>query len=44
MKSEHASKWFDAMKDEIKSMSTNKVWDLVEIPKGAKTVGCKMGL
>src|SRR6185312_10349960 len=22
-------------------MSTNKVWDLEEIPKGAKTVGCK---
>ena len=41
MKSEHASKWFDAMKDEIKSMSTNKVWDLVEIPNGAKIVDCK---
>jgi hypothetical protein len=22
-------------------MSTNDVWDLVEIPKGSKTVGCK---
>jgi len=22
-------------------MSTNDVWDLEEIPKGAKTVGCK---
>jgi hypothetical protein len=22
-------------------MSTNKVWDLVEIPEGGKTVGCK---
>jgi Reverse transcriptase (RNA-dependent DNA polymerase) len=41
MKNEHASKWLDAMKDEIKSMSDNKVWDLVEIPNGAKTVGCK---
>jgi hypothetical protein len=29
------------MEDEIKSMSTNKVWDLEIIPKGAKTVGCK---
>jgi hypothetical protein len=29
------------MKDEIKSMSTNEVWDLEEIPKGAETVGCK---
>jgi hypothetical protein len=29
------------MEDEIKSMSTNKVWDLEPILKGAKTVGCK---
>jgi hypothetical protein len=29
------------MKDEIKSMSTNEVWDLEEISKGAKTVRCK---
>jgi hypothetical protein len=41
MKSRHSSEWLDAMKDEMKSMSTNDVWDLVEIPKGAKTVGCK---
>jgi hypothetical protein len=41
MRSEHSSKWLDAMEDEIKSMSTNKVWDLEEIPKGAKAVGCK---
>jgi hypothetical protein len=41
MRSEHSSKWLDAMEDEIKSMSTNKVWDLEEIPKGTKTVGCK---
>ena len=25
----------------MKSMSTNKVWDLDEIPQEAKTVGCK---
>ena len=25
----------------MKSMSTSKVWDLEEIPRGAKTVGCK---
>jgi len=24
----------------MKSMSANKVWDLEEISKGAKTVGC----
>jgi hypothetical protein len=36
-----ASKWQEAMEDEMKSMSTNRVWDLEEIPKKAKTVGCK---
>jgi len=41
IKSANSSKWFTAMEDEMKSMSTNKVWDLEEIPKGAKTVGCK---
>ena len=41
MRSDHSSKWLKAMEDELKSMSTNKVWDLENIPKGAKTVGCK---
>jgi hypothetical protein len=41
MRSDNSSKWLEAMEDEIKSMSTNKVWDLEPIPKGAKTVGCK---
>jgi hypothetical protein len=41
MRNEYSSKWLDAIKDEIKSMSTNEVWDLEEISKGAKTVSCK---
>jgi hypothetical protein len=41
MKSRHASEWLDAIKDEMKSMSTNDIWDLVEIPKEAKMVCCK---
>jgi hypothetical protein len=41
MQSEFSSEWLNAMRDEMKSMSTNEVWDLVEIPRGAKTVGCK---
>jgi hypothetical protein len=40
-RSAHSSKWLEAMEDEMRSMSSNKVWDLEEIPKGAKTVGCK---
>ena len=41
MRSRHSSEQLDAMKDEMKSMTTNDVWDLEEIPNGAKTVGCK---
>ena len=41
MRSVHSSKWLEAMNDEMKSMSSNGVWDLEEIPKGAKIVGCK---
>ena len=29
-----------ALQDEMRSISTNDVWDLKEIPKGAKIVGC----
>ena len=39
---EHDSKTFSqAMKDEIDSMASNRVWDLVEFPYGVKTIGCK---
>jgi hypothetical protein len=41
MRSAHSSKWLEAIEDEMTSMSTNRVWDLEEISKGAKTVGCK---
>jgi len=33
MKSANSSKWLAVMEDEMRSMSTNKVWDLEEIPK-----------
>ena len=29
------------MKEEINSIEHNRVWDLVELPKGCKRVGCK---
>jgi hypothetical protein len=40
MKSKNSLKWHEAM-EELISMSSNDVWDLVEIPDGAKRVGCK---
>ena len=36
-----SDKWIEAMHDEIKSMYSNGVWELVEIPNGFKPIGCK---
>ena len=36
----HSSKWQEVKEDEMKSINTNDVWDLEEIPNGDKTVGC----
>ncbi|RVW23780.1 Retrovirus-related Pol polyprotein from transposon TNT 1-94 [Vitis vinifera] len=33
--------WYNSMKDEMSSMKCNDVWDLVELPNGAKAIGCK---
>ena len=33
--------WYDAMKDEMNSMASNGVWNLVELSNGAKAIGCK---
>jgi hypothetical protein len=41
MRSAHSSEWLEAMEEEIRYMSINKVWDLEEISKGAKAVYCK---
>ena len=41
MQGNDSGKWFHAMEEELKSMDQNQVWDLVELPKGCKRVGCK---
>ena len=33
--------WHDAMKDEMNSMQSYRVWNLVELPDGAKAIDCK---
>jgi hypothetical protein len=38
---ENSAKWVETMEEELKSMSSNDVWDLVDIPNGVKPVGCK---
>ena len=37
----NGDKWKEAMKDEMKALDKNATWDLVELPKDRKTVGCK---
>ncbi|XP_070025684.1 uncharacterized protein [Nicotiana sylvestris] len=34
-------KWCEAMKDEMRSMEYNRVWELVELPVGFRPIGCK---
>ena len=36
-----ADQWKSAMDLEMKSMYTNTVWDLVDLPNGVKPIGCK---
>jgi len=38
---DNSDKWLDAMKDELKSMAHNDVWNLAELPEGCKRVRCK---
>ena len=33
--------WKSAMVEEMKALSKNSTWELVELPRGKKTVGCK---
>ena len=41
IESDNSTKWLDAVKEELKSIDHNEVWDLVEFPEGCKRVGCK---
>jgi hypothetical protein len=34
-------RWKDAMKEEMSALQKNKTWELVQLPRGKKTVGCK---
>jgi hypothetical protein len=41
MMSPESGKWLEAMKSELRSMSENQVWTLVEPPSDRKAVECK---
>jgi len=34
-------RWTKAMVDEMETLEKNNTWDLVSLPRGKKTVGCK---
>lgn len=35
------SRWIRAMQDEIQSLENNHTWELVELPKDKRVIGCK---
>lgn len=39
--SEESKHWVSAMAEELESLHKNKTWDLVQLPKGKTTIGCK---
>ena len=39
--SKDSNLWYEAMKAEMDSMASNRVWDLIELPIGVKSIGCK---
>ena len=41
MSCERSNLWYNAMKDEMNSMASNEVQNLVELSNSAKVIGCK---
>ena len=44
MNSKESYLWYNAVKEKINSMSSNGVWDHVELPNGVKAIQCKVTL
>ncbi|KAG9454908.1 hypothetical protein H6P81_007812 [Aristolochia fimbriata] len=41
MKVDDSDVWLHAMKEEMESLLKNQTWELVELPKGKRAIGCK---
>ena len=41
MRSSYAEEWKDAMDEEIASLHKNHTWELVTLPRGRRSIGCK---
>ncbi|KAL6314158.1 hypothetical protein AAG906_011900 [Vitis piasezkii] len=37
------SRWMSAMVEKIRSLHKSQTWDLMELPEGKRTIGCKWG-
>ena len=37
----NAKKWFEAIEEEMNSIKSDRVWDLVDLPPGHRTIGNK---
>ncbi|XP_070009955.1 uncharacterized mitochondrial protein AtMg00820-like [Nicotiana sylvestris] len=37
----YVDKWCETMKDEMRYMEHNRVWELAELPVGFRPIGCK---
>ena len=41
MGSTNSESWLGAMRSELKSMDGNQLWNLVDLPDGARSIECK---
>ena len=41
MSSTESNFWYNSMRDEMDSMASNQVWDLVKLPVGVKAIECR---
>ena len=41
IKDKDSESWFIAMEEEMQSLHKNKTWEVVPLPIGKSTIGCK---
>ncbi|KAG9450058.1 hypothetical protein H6P81_010023 [Aristolochia fimbriata] len=41
IQSSESGRWASAMEEEIESLEKNKTWELTQLPKGKRAIGCK---
>ena len=41
IETDDSDKWAITMKQEMESLERNQTWDLMNLPKGSKAIGCR---